>query len=533
MHYKISASEICNSEENQISYERKNSYSITVVTSERSETLRKNQTTEVSMCDCMDLDDNKQEELQSSHKTNKEEAASSTVSLVNQPALASEEGCSGSPKKNYVAETNSKAMFIRETTELEIITSNRSNEELIPHYDKPINKHTPNGENFEVPVDLSAVDLYDPVPLDAEVQEDVQIGKGDNREINLSSHLPVKERCEYPRGEQAEGLSEVILDSEKQHQDQNRNKSSEEPAPSYVLKGETESITVSEVICSQVSQEACPKGESNTQFISYRRRDREIQPKSINDEVCSGTETSQMESSVSIQECSTIEKEACYIEKNGTEFHLSQDNREWEGSELTMPASRSDAGKKRKREVDRITKDNFSCYGFSRSPCEGLRPRAGKVVTGKSMVDTSDTVKETLETKTARKRPDILVCQKNKNIDVKKSHKCDIDGCGMSFTTKAELQLHKRNRCPHEGCRKKFSSHKYALIHQRVHEDERPFKCPWKGCSMSFKWAWARTEHIRVHTGEKPYQCKVEGCGLSFRFVSDYSRHRRKMGHYV
>ncbi|KAI4346317.1 hypothetical protein L6164_007227 [Bauhinia variegata] len=103
----------------------------------------------------------------------------------------------------------------------------------------------------------------------------------------------------------------------------------------------------------------------------------------------------------------------------------------------------------------------------------------------------------------------------------------------MSFTTKAELQLHKRNRCPHEGCRKKFSSHKYALIHQRVHEDERPFKCPWKGCSMSFKWAWARTEHIRVHTGEKPYQCKVEGCGLSFRFVSDYSRHRRKMGHYV
>lgn len=103
----------------------------------------------------------------------------------------------------------------------------------------------------------------------------------------------------------------------------------------------------------------------------------------------------------------------------------------------------------------------------------------------------------------------------------------------MSFKTKAELTLHKRNQCPHEGCGKRFSSHKYAMFHQRVHDDDRPLKCPWKGCSMSFKWAWARTEHIRVHTGERPYKCKVEGCGLSFRFVSDYSRHRRKTGHYV
>jgi len=45
----------------------------------------------------------------------------------------------------------------------------------------------------------------------------------------------------------------------------------------------------------------------------------------------------------------------------------------------------------------------------------------------------------------------------------------------MSFTTKAELQLHKRNLCPHEECGKKFNSHIYALIHQRVHEDDRPF----------------------------------------------------------
>ncbi|KAE8682054.1 Acyl-CoA N-acyltransferases (NAT) superfamily protein [Hibiscus syriacus] len=106
-------------------------------------------------------------------------------------------------------------------------------------------------------------------------------------------------------------------------------------------------------------------------------------------------------------------------------------------------------------------------------------------------------------------------------------------GCHMSFETKDELRLHKRNWCSYDGCGKKFRSHKYAILHQRVHDDDRPLKCPWKGCSMSFKWAWARIEHIRVHTGELPYQCKVEGCGLSFKFVSDYSRYRRKTGHYM
>ncbi|KAE8666364.1 hypothetical protein F3Y22_tig00112501pilonHSYRG00097 [Hibiscus syriacus] len=69
----------------------------------------------------------------------------------------------------------------------------------------------------------------------------------------------------------------------------------------------------------------------------------------------------------------------------------------------------------------------------------------------------------------------------------------------MSFETKDELRLHKRNRCPYDGCGKKFRSHKYAILHLRVHDDDRPLECPWKGCSMSFKWAWARTEHIREH----------------------------------
>lgn len=204
-------------------------------------------------------------------------------------------------------------------------------------------------------------------------------------------------------------------------------------------------------------------------------------------------------------------------------------------AECNVVYPRSDAGKgrKRKRELERITENNFSCNGFIKSPCEGLRPRSCKDATVQSEIDIRKEIRQTPMEKVNKKPSNVSVSAKAKNENLKKSYKCDLEGCRMSFVTKAELTLHKRNLCPYEGCGKRFSSHKYARIHHRVHNDDRPLKCPWKGCSMSFKWAWARTEHIRVHTGERPYQCKVESCGLSFRFVSDFSRHRRKTGHYV
>ena len=64
-------------------------------------------------------------------------------------------------------------------------------------------------------------------------------------------------------------------------------------------------------------------------------------------------------------------------------------------------------------------------------------------------------------------------------------------------------------------------------------DDKRPLECTWEGCGMTFKWARARTKHLRLHAGERPYKCKIEGCGRTLRFVPDFSRHRRKTGHYV
>lgn len=181
---------------------------------------------------------------------------------------------------------------------------------------------------------------------------------------------------------------------------------------------------------------------------------------------------------------------------------------------------------KRKRESSLLLEDQFHGGGFIRSPCERLRPRAKEG----SSVDISD-CKAPAEK--SGKATDKLIPHKVKKSNQKGRYKCELDGCIMTFQTKTELQLHEGNRCPVDGCRKKFNSHKYAIQHQRVHDDDRPLKCSWEGCSMSFKWAWARTEHLRVHTGERPYVCKVKGCGLTFRFVSDFSRHRRKMEHYV
>lgn len=457
------------------------------------EMFRKNQITEAIIIgsdgNSLGLDDEVHQEYQSTCKSNNEEAALSTVSLVNQPTLASMDGSFESPNNNYAAEKNSNGMSLKETTEQKIISLSERDKEPVSD-DKPINEHTLNGEVCEVPRELyAAADFHDTVIMDAEKQQE--------------THVSAKQCCEFTRGECAEGLNEVISVSVKQCQVQNQSK---------------------------INEEHVSKEDSCIQFVSDKEKELEIQPINRSDEeLCSGTETSFKESSASIQECSKIEKETCVGENvNGSEVHLLQDNRGLESSELTTAVLRSKAGKKRKREVEQITKNQSDCSNFIRSPCERLRPRAGKIMAGKSGGDINQDDTENQEARRARR---VMAPRKDKKDDVKKPHKCDLDGCHMSFKTKADLLLHKRNICPHKGCGKKFRSHKYTQLHERVHDDERPLMCPWKGCSMSFKWAWARTEHIRVHTGEKPYHCKVEGCGLSFRFVSDFSRHRRKTGH--
>ncbi|XP_027365525.1 probable lysine-specific demethylase ELF6 [Abrus precatorius] len=511
MHHNTSISKICGNESEDC-HKKKHSSSLTNATDRNIEWVGKTQITEAIIIDskynslCLDGEGN--QEYQSACKSNKEAALS--TALLKQPNLASMGGSFESPNSNYVAQRISNPTPLKKTTEEAInCLIERDKEPLID--DKPISEHTLN-EVCEVQKELNAsADLHNPIMLDAEMQQE--------------THVSAKQQCGFTRGEYTRELNdEVIPESVKQCPIQNKNKINEEPVSSYnVAKGKNRSVTTSESGCSEVSVETCP----SIQFISDKEKEMEIHPiNRIDEELCAGSETSLEDSG------SEIEKETCVSGSiNGSKVDLSQDSRELERFELTIAVPRSNAAKKNKRKVEYPTKNQLDCDNFIRSPCEGLRPRTGKIAA--TCKSGGDIDKENQVAKRARRSSEVSVPCKNKNDDVRKLHSCDLDGCRMSFKTKAELQLHRRNLCPHKGCGKKFSSHKYALLHQRVHDDERPLKCPWKGCSMSFKWAWARTEHIRVHTGEKPYQCKVEGCGLSFRFVSDFSRHRRKTGHYV
>ncbi|CAL5365573.1 unnamed protein product [Camellia sinensis] len=177
----------------------------------------------------------------------------------------------------------------------------------------------------------------------------------------------------------------------------------------------------------------------------------------------------------------------------------SHDKIELENTGFTMVCPRSTAqnGRKRRIDVELQTEDQLDFNCFIKSPCERLRPRAAKdaKISG---IDSNSMFEDKPAVKSVRKSSNDFLSRKNKkkNENVKGSHRCDLEGCLMKFQTKADLLLHKRNQCPHKGCGKKFSSHKYAVIHQRVHDDDRPLKCLWKGCTMTFKWAWARTEHL-------------------------------------
>ncbi|XP_020248406.1 lysine-specific demethylase SE14-like isoform X1 [Asparagus officinalis] len=159
---------------------------------------------------------------------------------------------------------------------------------------------------------------------------------------------------------------------------------------------------------------------------------------------------------------------------------------------------------------------------FIRSPCEGLRSRMRQASTTPVKMDIL-TVEHNGETSKIKRGLN--------KAKLEESYKCDIESCFSKFHRKSDLRLHMQNRCIYRECRKLFKSHKDLMKHQRVHNEDRPLKCPWKDCKMSFKWEWARTEHLRIHTGERPYRCTE--CELTFRYVSAFSRHRRKTGHYA
>lgn len=472
-----------------------------------------------------------QQEIETTSRINNQGPVSGDVAAINQHALSSAEGISCNfavsnqptltlmlessegPRVKHTPEDIGIAMSSEDPTGQELKTENGSNlDELTSSSVRPTNVPTPTsrgiqsldrGNNELVSSSVSLMEVSQPSCVSMEQCPDVS--RGSSAEENLQQEIGT-----------TSGVDEG------------------ESIARYITEVEDEPVTVLGEEDFEVPRGIFPEENlSGEMTLGKEVKEEEVSTNENNEQVSRFDTVINLPCPTSVKTCPTSEGET-HAEENvlGSELSSSQDDRELESIESTVLDPTPDSGKKgkRKREVEHLMENKFNCSGFIRSPCEGLRPRSGKDATSRCGIDSSERLEEK-SVKKVDKPSEAYLPPKQKNA--KGSYRCDLEGCRMSFKSKAELLLHKRNRCPHEGCGKKFSSHKYAMLHQRVHDDERPLKCPWKGCSMSFKWAWARTEHIRVHTGERPYKCKVEGCGLSFRFVSDFSRHRRKTGHYV
>ncbi|KAJ6317469.1 hypothetical protein OIU76_013082 [Salix suchowensis] len=412
------------------------------------------------------LDNEVKKELVAKNITNGDQCSSSDDTLMNQPTASMDERCGHEQETSTVQNKMQKEAGIK----------NGSNEEIILSNVISVSNHVPMDESSEFHRELhDRVNLCNGMAFENGKQLAFQTTNDSNKELISCMGYAENDLC-----------SGLTLDNIVPPEIATADTSTVEELASNSATINQEFSEASKEICAIQDSYACMDLESGGEVHS-------------SDRVTGDSEVQKIHQGTSLI---------------NEDMHVSAlVILEIESIESTVLDCRPTAGKGRKRKdgVERLTENKVDSNDFIRSPCEGLRPRAAKDV-GKS-------AEENPIPKRLKKPCNVSVPRSKRKEITQRSYKCDLEGCRMSFETKAELQLHKRNQCTYDGCGKKFSSHKYAFVHQRVHEDDRPLKCPWKGCTMSFKWAWARIEHLRVHTGEKPYQCKVDGCGCSFRLA--------------
>jgi KRAB domain-containing zinc finger protein len=107
---------------------------------------------------------------------------------------------------------------------------------------------------------------------------------------------------------------------------------------------------------------------------------------------------------------------------------------------------------------------------------------------------------------------------------------CDM--CSCTFETKSDFDTHKQTHInPNQTyecriCYKKLNTASCLWVHEKSHNQLRPFVCTYEGCGKTFMEESRLIEHENIHTKECVYIC--DRCNKSFCHKAAFLYHKNK-----